>query len=189
MRQRKDFGEMSKGGRYLQQKQAFPSKKWRNTILIVLAAVLLIAGLGGWFVISKMNRIQRAQIGENQLTEEKLASLLVQDPTQAVTETTVPPATTVPRETEPGYGKMGKVINVLLIGQDAREGEDSKNADTVLLVTVNKETKKITLTSFLRDTYISLNGIVDPKGKPYSGSTKLTLSPGSHAGIGQRHHQ
>lgn len=176
MRQRKDFGEMSKGGRYLQQKQASPSKKWRNTILIVLAAVLLIAGLGGWFVISKMNRIQRAQIGENQLTEEKLASLLVQDPTQAVTETTVPPATTVPKETEPGYGKMGKVINVLLIGQDAREGEDSKNADTVLLVTVNKETKKITLTSFLRDTYISLNGIVDPKGKPYSGSTKLTLS-------------
>lgn len=167
---------MSKGGRYLQQKQASPAKKWRNTILIVLAAVLLIAGLGGWFVISKMNRIQRAQIGENQLTEEKLASLLVQDPTQAVTETTAPPATTVPKETEPGYGKMGKVINVLLIGQDAREGEDSKNADTVLLVTVNKETKKITLTSFLRDTYISLNGIVDPKGKPYSGSTKLTLS-------------
>ena len=47
---------------------------------------------------------------------------------------TEPMDTTVPKETSPDYGKTGKVINVLLIGQDAREGEESKNADTVILV-------------------------------------------------------
>lgn len=82
----------------------------------------------------------------------------------------------MPKETSPDWGKTGKVINVLLIGQDAREGENSKNADTLILLTVNKETKKLTMTSFLRDTYVTLNGVVDADGKPHSGSTKLTLA-------------
>lgn len=71
---------------------------------------------------------------------------------------------------------MGKVINVLLIGQDAREGEDSKNADTMILVTVNKETKKIHMTSFLRDTLVYIPTVYDTNGTPHSGRTKLTLA-------------
>ena len=121
-----------------------------------------------------MNKIQKAQLAENQLSEEDLAGLLVEDPTQE-TEA-VPTETTEPKPTDPDYGKMGKVINVLLIGQDAREGEESKNSDTVILITVNKETKKITMTSFLRDSYVTLNNVVDSNGKSHSGSTKLTLA-------------
>ncbi len=165
---------MSKGGRFLEQKEPEKSKTWIKVVAIVLAVIILIGALAAWFVVSKMNKIQKAQMAENQLSEEDLAGLLVEDPTQA-TETT-PTETTAPKPTDPDYGKMGKVINVLLIGQDAREGEESKNSDTVILVTVNKETKKITMTSFLRDSYVTLNNVVDVNGKSHSGSTKLTLA-------------
>lgn len=165
---------MSKGGRFLEQKEPEKRKTWIKVVAIVLAVIILIGALAAWFVVSKMNKIQKAQMAENQLSEEDLAGLLVEDPTQA-TETT-PTETTATKPTDPDYGKMGKVINVLLIGQDAREGEDSKNSDTVILVTVNKETKKITMTSFLRDSYVTLNNVVDVNGKSHSGSTKLTLA-------------
>lgn len=165
---------MSKGGRFLEQKAPEKGNAWVKVLVIVLAVILVIGALGAWFVVSKMNKIQKAQLAENQLSEEDLAGLLVEDPTQE-TET-VPTETTEPKPTDPDYGKMGKVINVLLIGQDAREGEESKNSDTVILVTVNKETKKITMTSFLRDSYVTLNNVVDSNGKGHGGSTKLTLA-------------
>ena len=165
---------MSKGGRFLEQKAPEKGNTWVKVLVIVLAVILVIGALGAWFVVSKMNKIQKAQLAENQLSEEDLAGLLVEDPTQE-TET-VPTETTEPKPTDPDYGKMGKVINVLLIGQDAREGEESKNSDTVILITVNKETKKITMTSFLRDSYVTLNNVVDSNGKGHSGSTKLTLA-------------
>ena len=165
---------MSKGGRFLEQKAPEKGNAWVKVLVIVLAVILVIGALGAWFVVSKMNKIQKAQPAENQLSEEDLAGLLVEDPTQE-TEA-VPTETTEPKPTDPDYGKMGKVINVLLIGQDAREGEESKNSDTVILITVNKETKKITMTSFLRDSYVTLNNVVDSNGKSHSGSTKLTLA-------------
>ena len=165
---------MSKGGRFLEQKAPEKGNAWVKVLVIVLAVILVIGALGAWFVVSKMNKIQKAQLAENQLSDEDLAGLLVEDPTQE-TEA-VPTETTEPKPTDPDYGKMGKVINVLLIGQDAREGEESKNSDTVILITVNKETKKITMTSFLRDSYVTLNNVVDSNGKSHSGSTKLTLA-------------
>ena len=165
---------MSKGGRFLEQKAPEKGNTWVKVLVIVLAVILVIGALGAWFVVSKMNKIQKAQLAENQLSEEDLAGHLVEDPTQE-TEA-VPTETTEPKPTDPDYGKMGKVINVLLIGQDAREGEESKNSDTVILVTVNKETKKITMTSFLRDSYVTLNNVVDSNGKGHGGSTKLTLA-------------
>ena len=165
---------MSKGGRFLEQKAPEKGNAWVKVLLIVLAVILVIGALGAWFVVSKMNKIQKAQLAENQLSEEDLAGLLVEDPTQE--PEAVPTETTEPKPTDPDYGKMGKVINVLLIGQDAREGEESKNSDTVILITVNKETKKITMTSFLRDSYVTLNNVVDSNGKSHSGSTKLTLA-------------
>ncbi len=167
---------MAKGGRFLQHEEPKKGKAWKRVVLVVLAVVLLLGGMGAGFVYSKMNKIQRAKTGENQLTDEKLAGLLVEDPTEETEATTAPTETTVPKETTPDWGKMGKVINVLLIGQDAREGEESKNADTILLLTVNKETKKITMTSFLRDTYVTVNDVVDANGKSHSGSTKLNLT-------------
>ena len=47
------------------------------------------------------------------------------------------------------------VINVLLIGEDYEDG--TSRSDSTILVTINKKTKKIILTSFLRDSYTYMN--------------------------------
>mgnify|MGYP004645219661 FL=1 len=167
---------MKKSGRFLARQKSKKSV-WIKALAVVLLAALLLGAIGVSFAYSKLNKIQRAQVGSNQLTDDVLAGLLAEDPTASYIDESEPESTdvTIPKETTPGYGKMGKVINVLLIGQDAREGEESKNADTVILITINKEAKKVTMTSFLRDAYVSLNGIKDIEGKPRYGATKLTL--------------
>ena len=166
---------MSKGGYFLAPKPEKKTKPWVIVVAVILAVVILIGALGTWFVISKMNKIQRAEKGDNQLSSDDLSGMLVEDDT-ATEATTAPTETTVPKETRPDYGKTGKVINVLLVGQDAREGEESKNADTMLLVTVNKETKKINMTSFQRDTLVYIPTVYDTNGTPHSGRTKMTLA-------------
>lgn len=167
---------MKKGGHYLEKKMS-NQLVWVKRVIFVLILALLVVALTAGFVYSKMSKIRKAQDGPNQLTDDVLAGLLAEDPTGSYADDfeTEPMDTTVPKETSPDYGKTGKVINVLLIGQDAREGEESKNADTVILVTINKETKKITMTSFLRDAYVSLNGLEDINGSLHYGATKLTL--------------
>lgn len=167
---------MKKGGHYLEKKMS-NQLVWVKRVIFVLILALLVVALTAGFVYSKMSKIKKAQDGPNQLTNDVLAGLLAEDPTGSYADDfeTEPMDTTVPKETSPDYGKTGKVINVLLIGQDAREGEESKNADTVILVTINKETKKITMTSFLRDAYVSLNGLEDINGSLHYGATKLTL--------------
>ena len=47
------------------------------------------------------------------------------------------------------------VINVLLIGED--DEDNSHRSDTAILATVNKKTRQIILTSFLRDSYTYMN--------------------------------
>lgn len=167
---------MRNGGRFLAQRN-HKKPAWTKILGAVLLVTLLLVALTAGFVYSKMSKIRKAQNGPNQLTDDVLAGFLAEDPTGSYADDfeTEPMDTTVPKETSPDYGKTGKVINVLLIGQDAREGEESKNADTVILVTINKETKKITMTSFLRDAYVSLNGLEDINGSLHYGATKLTL--------------
>ena len=51
------------------------------------------------------------------------------------------------------------IVNCLLCGVDTEEGSDGRT-DAMILVSLNKKTKKITLVSFLRDsyTYMDING-------------------------------
>jgi LCP family protein required for cell wall assembly len=59
--------------------------------------------------------------------------------------------------------KSEDIINILLIGQDAREGWGRSRSDTMMLVTFNTKEKTITLTSFLRDLYVKIPGYKDNK--------------------------
>lgn len=56
-------------------------------------------------------------------------------------------------------GSFGSgMVNILLVGQDHREGEDTARSDSIILCTFNKETGKLILTSFLRDLYVPIPG-------------------------------
>lgn len=50
------------------------------------------------------------------------------------------------------------LINILLVGQDRRAGQGRQRADTMILCSINTETKEISFISFLRDLYVQIPG-------------------------------
>lgn len=50
------------------------------------------------------------------------------------------------------------VINILLIGSDTRKSGRSGRSDAMILVSINKDTKKLIATSILRDIYLQIPG-------------------------------
>lgn len=51
-----------------------------------------------------------------------------------------------------------KAFNIMLIGVDSREDDFDGRTDSMILVHINPETKKIITTSFLRDIYVDIPG-------------------------------
>lgn len=59
-------------------------------------------------------------------------------------------------------GGDDNIVNIMLIGQDRRPGEDRARSDSMILVTFNKEKRTITMTSFMRDLYVEIpDGYLD----------------------------
>ena len=112
-----------------------------NSFLAVILALMLGATALAHLLMNKMNRVDAPQ------------------PDQFF------PGTTVSgdygeenADSEELLGEGKDIINILLIGQDRREGENRARSDAMILVTVNKDTKSIVLTSFLRDLYVAIPG-------------------------------
>lgn len=61
----------------------------------------------------------------------------------------------VPKEPD---SPQGDIINIMMIGQDRRPGEGRCRSDSMILVTINKTTKTITMTSFMRDALVEIPG-------------------------------
>ena len=55
-------------------------------------------------------------------------------------------------------GPGSDLLNILLVGQDAREGEEGARSDSMILCTYNKTTRELFMTSFLRDLYVPIPG-------------------------------
>ena len=55
-------------------------------------------------------------------------------------------------------GPGSDLINILLLGQDAREAGEQARSDSMILCTYNKATREVTMTSFLRDLYVPIPG-------------------------------
>lgn len=51
-----------------------------------------------------------------------------------------------------------KTVNLLLIGHDRREDEAISRADAMILCTFDREQQRLTMTSFLRDTWLTIPG-------------------------------
>lgn len=112
-------------------------------IICIILAVLLLAGVGVLiWVNSVLNNIKRFDGTEPTLAPEEIESFV--DVTD--TEPSVEQAEIIP---------TGKdIINVLIVGQDRREGEPRMHSDAMILCTLNKNTKTLTMTSFMRDMWV-----------------------------------
>lgn len=158
--------------------KAKPKRK-KNVVLIVLGiivALLLALVIGAviyyFSMVNKMNIVNVPTIDyaalDAQMADETEEFTMPPAATETVPEVTTEP--TIAPTTEPHVASSADYLNILLVGQDARPGEDSRLADTMLLCTINTYEKKITLTSMLRDTLVKMP---DYKGH-YGGNIKLT---------------
>ena len=59
---------------------------------------------------------------------------------------------------KPKPREMPERLNVLLLGIDAREGETNARADSVMLVSIDRETRKIAVVSIPRETRVEIPG-------------------------------
>lgn len=78
------------------------------------------------------------------------------------------------------------VVNILLIGEDARPGESRGRSDTMILCSLNPSEKKLTVTSFMRDMYVSIPGHIPHKlnaAFAWGGMDLLEETIGFHFGI------
>ena len=125
-------------------------------VILVLPIALVIAGVVYYnSILGKMNQVVVPTIDYSQLDAASETGEATTEATEAATETTEAPTT---EATEPPHvASSADYLNILVVGQSAREGEAEENyrfADTAILCTINTYEKTLTLTSLLRDTLV-----------------------------------
>lgn len=160
---------MSKGGRYLNPNPPKkPKKAWKIVLIVLAVIVLLLALLAGglWIYMRSMLNLVN-QVKETDPTFVATETTQTTDPTasqapgeetsEATSEAT--DESTEPEQTWPEVISTQNVTTFMLVGQDNREGEaeeQHKLSDSMIMCTINRETKTLTMTSILRDCYVPL---------------------------------
>ena len=166
-----------------EKKKGGKKRGWLIALCVLLAIILLVGVVVTILINSVMNRMNRVDPNkESAMHPSYVDQLLATDPDletvdpnsseslphisdmtfPTVPKETVEPGGTgasddTPKETEP-VASRDHLINILLIGQDKRPGQGRQRSDSMILVTVNKSTKTVTLTSFMRDQYVQIPG-------------------------------
>lgn len=126
-----------------------------SALLLVLTVFLLLALLAGWFVNDKLNRISYddGQI-DIELNEPIETETLLDEPKQIITEeelSGLPEDVNIEIPEGDVFSQDG-VFNILLLGTDERTTEFSDNAraDSIMLLSLDKNEKSIKLVSLER---------------------------------------
>ena len=128
-------------------------------VALVLVLVLLIAAaLGMNYVFGKLGRFENPVPGE---TITMIPEETETDPVENVEGLESVDASDVGFESVDGI--EGDVVNIMLIGQDRRPGEERARSDSMILVSLNKNKGTIQLTSFMRDLYVQVPGYLDTR--------------------------
>lgn len=148
---------MSYHGRFEQAKPPKQQKKRGKKIVFIILAIILVlvigaVAAGAIYYNRMMNKMNIIELPEDTYvyTEETLAE--ESQETEAATEATE--VTTV--ETTRPPLSADDIINILVVGQSSRAGEESRMADTTMLVSLNTYDGTVTLFSVLRDSYVKL---------------------------------
>ena len=158
---------MSYHGRFEQQKQpkgrdhqAKKGGKGLKIFLIVLAVLLAIilicAAAGYWFIQNKFSKMNVIELPEDTYVYTEATDDYTRpaetDSEQAGEET----EETAPVETTRPPMSADDIINILVVGQASRAGEEANMADTTMLISLNTYTKEVTVFSILRDAFVKL---------------------------------
>ena len=154
-------------GRFEGQKTPKPKKKaGKVSLIIVLVLVLLVGAAAAWGIhyyntmLGKMDivtldkSLYETYVAETFTPIESLETEATVQTTEAPEETET--EETVTEETTIPPFKAEDIINILVVGQASRAGEEGHMADSTILVTVNTYDGTIRLSSVLRDTLVDL---------------------------------
>lgn len=137
---------------------------WKRVALIGISVILALVLLALVFVAVFMDRvfdsINREPTEHATLSSSELQELMQPEGTRG--EDFTGPAfnedeITMPTEVVEVIEK-DHIVNFLVLGQDRRGGKKNSLTDVMMLCTINKETKTLTMTSFLRDLYLQIPG-------------------------------
>lgn len=138
------------------------SAKTKRTLLIILtvglAIILAILVASVAYMESLLNLINKNPDDSTMSASEyqDFLNSQTEDVDPGFTGETLDPSDVDWNLNEDGVVDQAHIINIMLIGQDRRPGEGRQRSDVMILCTVNTETKELTLTSFMRDMYVSI---------------------------------
>ncbi len=123
---------------------------WKKKLVIILCCILvvLLLGLLGLYIWADtlLDGIGRLPEEDNTLSQEQLEEI-VGDASTGEVDPVIDQAETIL--------STKNVINILLVGQDRREGEGERmHSDAMILCTINTTKKTFTMTSFMRDMWV-----------------------------------
>jgi len=134
-----------------------PKKRQRLVkVLSVLLVLMIISGSAlGIFINNKFNMMGNPEYYTDVIYEEEQFSDIDGDINASNFKDALKNWATTGNDQ-----KMSSknVVNVLLIGADSRQGTNTGNTDVMMLVSLNKKTKQIKLVSFMRDSYLYIEG-------------------------------
>ena len=145
----------SSGNRSSGKKKKNKRRKLVNILTIIMIIIVLIL-LGIYAVINhyygKSNYVDDSEIGINSSVETESTGITDEEAEQLQTEIIEQTGDiTLPNDEN--------VYNLLLIGVDRRDKTWYGNSDSMILMSINKDTKKVHMTSFMRDLYANIPGV------------------------------
>lgn len=123
-------------------------KFWKKRLLIafgIVFAVLLIA-VAAFYIVADSFLDQIGRLDQQQTISPDQLETVFGDGETIETDPALEQAETI------FSGK--NVVNILLVGQDKREGTEPQRTDAMILCTINKASKTLTMTSFMRDMWV-----------------------------------
>ena len=152
------------------------AKKWstKRKVLLVLLIVLLIIMIAiaavGIYIMTKLDKVNVVDRTYDNSIYESIeidpgdyvqpgpdGSSIPDSPDSVIDELQSQIDTNVQSSTPIKFSD--DVLNVLLIGTDARTHDYRGRSDSMILVSINKKSKQIIMTSIMRDIYIMIPGI------------------------------
>ncbi len=129
-------------------------KGWKVALLVVLAMFLFSAGMGYAYLHSLLNSTIKEEIP----TDDKELGIGDKEFNYDDSNLDFPGKGDKDSEDLPYYYEDAKgITNIALYGIDAPLGEKGRS-DAIMIITVDRNTKKIKLSSIIRDSYVSIPG-------------------------------
>ena len=126
----REYNRINKKGEKARKKKG-RLRLWQRILLVLLALILLVVGAAAGFFGRYYGLLGNLDLGDN-----PIAKIVAENQSEA----------------------NEKSMNILLVGLDSRKDNYTGRSDSMILCTINKKSKKFVMTSFLRDSYVTIPG-------------------------------